>query len=280
MPDRERGATVRRPRRRPGPGQRGGGDPRRHRRADARADGAKRASSRRRWSAASSRPPDDLDAEFPAVAARGIGLDSVPLLCTREIDVPGLDAARGQGDGPLLRRRRSPAGPHLPRRRAGAALRPRARHNRAPMSITFAEKLARIPGYQAGVPAGQAPEQIAAGEIAQLASNESPFPPHPEVIEAIERAAPGDEPLPGPRRDPAAPPPGRALRGGARERSRSGTAPARSSWPRRRRSASRAPRSSTPGRPSRSTPTWRRSRERARSASRSRRATSTTSRRC
>jgi histidinol-phosphate aminotransferase len=57
------------------------------------------------------------------------------------------------------------------------------------MTITFAEKLARIPGYQAGVPTGQAPEQIAGGEIAQLASNESPFPPHPKVVEAIERAA-------------------------------------------------------------------------------------------
>jgi chorismate mutase len=31
----------------------------------------------------------DLDAEFPAVAARDIGLNRVPLLCTREIDVPG-----------------------------------------------------------------------------------------------------------------------------------------------------------------------------------------------
>jgi chorismate mutase len=31
----------------------------------------------------------DLDAEFPAVAARNLGLSSVPLLCTREIDVPG-----------------------------------------------------------------------------------------------------------------------------------------------------------------------------------------------
>ena len=31
---------------------------------------------------------DDLDAEFPAVAARRLGLDSVPLLCTREISVP------------------------------------------------------------------------------------------------------------------------------------------------------------------------------------------------
>jgi chorismate mutase len=32
---------------------------------------------------------NDLDAEFPAVAARRLGLDSVPLLCAREIDVPG-----------------------------------------------------------------------------------------------------------------------------------------------------------------------------------------------
>ena len=32
---------------------------------------------------------DDLNAEFPAVAARRLGLDRVPLLCSREIDVPG-----------------------------------------------------------------------------------------------------------------------------------------------------------------------------------------------
>jgi len=57
------------------------------------------------------------------------------------------------------------------------------------MTVTFAEKLARIPGYQAGVPTGQAPEAIAAGEIAQLASNESPFGPHPKVVETIAAAA-------------------------------------------------------------------------------------------
>ncbi|HEY0390074.1 MAG TPA: histidinol-phosphate transaminase [Solirubrobacterales bacterium] len=57
------------------------------------------------------------------------------------------------------------------------------------MTVTFAEKLARIPGYQAGVPIGQAPEAIAAGGIAQLASNESPVPPHPKVVEAIREAA-------------------------------------------------------------------------------------------
>jgi chorismate mutase len=32
---------------------------------------------------------DDLDAEFPAVAARRLGLDKVPLLCAREVPVPG-----------------------------------------------------------------------------------------------------------------------------------------------------------------------------------------------
>lgn len=32
---------------------------------------------------------EDLDAEFPALAARKLGLDSVPLLCAREIAVEG-----------------------------------------------------------------------------------------------------------------------------------------------------------------------------------------------
>jgi chorismate mutase len=32
---------------------------------------------------------EDLDAEFPARAARAIGFDRVPLLCAREIPVPG-----------------------------------------------------------------------------------------------------------------------------------------------------------------------------------------------
>lgn len=31
----------------------------------------------------------DLDAEFPAVAARRLGFDRVPLLCAREVAVPG-----------------------------------------------------------------------------------------------------------------------------------------------------------------------------------------------
>ena len=32
---------------------------------------------------------EDLNAEFPAAAARRLGMGAVPLLCSREIDVPG-----------------------------------------------------------------------------------------------------------------------------------------------------------------------------------------------
>jgi len=32
---------------------------------------------------------EDLDAQFPAVAARRIGLSNVPLMCAREVPVPG-----------------------------------------------------------------------------------------------------------------------------------------------------------------------------------------------
>jgi chorismate mutase len=32
---------------------------------------------------------EDLNAEFPALAARHLGFDRVPLICTREINVPG-----------------------------------------------------------------------------------------------------------------------------------------------------------------------------------------------
>ncbi len=68
------------------------------------------------------------------------------------------------------------------------------------MSVTFARKLAAIPGYTAGVPAGTAPEAIAGSDIAQLASNESPWGPHPKVIEAIARVAGASNRYP----DPAA----------------------------------------------------------------------------
>ena len=57
------------------------------------------------------------------------------------------------------------------------------------MPIEFAKRLAAIPGYVAGAPAGKAPESLAGENIAQLASNESPWGPHEAVREAIARAA-------------------------------------------------------------------------------------------
>jgi histidinol-phosphate aminotransferase len=57
------------------------------------------------------------------------------------------------------------------------------------MTLRFSKRLEEIPGYTAGVPKGKAPEAIASGDIAQLASNESPWGPHPDVLAAIERAA-------------------------------------------------------------------------------------------
>jgi histidinol-phosphate aminotransferase len=57
------------------------------------------------------------------------------------------------------------------------------------MTVQFAHKLAQIPGYVAGAPAGKAPESLAGEGIAQLASNESPWGPHAAVAEAVARAA-------------------------------------------------------------------------------------------
>src|SRR5436309_8456936 len=53
------------------------------------------------------------------------------------------------------------------------------------MAMEFAEKVRRIPGYPAAD--GYASE----GPIAKLASNESPYPPIPAVLEAVTRALTG-----------------------------------------------------------------------------------------
>ena len=47
----------------------------------------------------------DLNAEFPAVAARRMGLSRVPLMCAQEIGVPGRDGERDPRDDPRVRGR-------------------------------------------------------------------------------------------------------------------------------------------------------------------------------
>jgi histidinol-phosphate aminotransferase len=59
------------------------------------------------------------------------------------------------------------------------------------MTISFAHKLERLPHYEAGLHEDAAREAFGAEEIVKLASNESPWGPHPAVIEAIGAAAGG-----------------------------------------------------------------------------------------
>ena len=65
----------------------------------------------------------DLNAQFPAVAARKLGLDTVPLLCAEGDRCPGGDALGDPRPGALLRARRSHPGSCLSRGSAGTALR-------------------------------------------------------------------------------------------------------------------------------------------------------------
>jgi histidinol-phosphate aminotransferase len=57
------------------------------------------------------------------------------------------------------------------------------------MTVTFADKLARIPHYDAGMRVSDAKQAFGADDAIKLASNESAWPPHPAVVEAVARAA-------------------------------------------------------------------------------------------
>jgi histidinol-phosphate aminotransferase len=59
------------------------------------------------------------------------------------------------------------------------------------MAVTFAQKLARMPHYEAGMHEDAAREAFGATDVVKLASNESPWGPHPDVVEAIARATKG-----------------------------------------------------------------------------------------
>ncbi|HEX5820900.1 MAG TPA: histidinol-phosphate transaminase [Solirubrobacterales bacterium] len=57
------------------------------------------------------------------------------------------------------------------------------------MTVTFAEKLSRIPHYEPGTSLDDAKAKAETADAVKLASNESPFPPHPDVVDAVSRAA-------------------------------------------------------------------------------------------
>ena len=64
-------------------------------------------------------------------------------------------------------------------------------------SVPYIERLARIPIYSAGADSANAAARETAS-VAMLASNESPFPPVPAVVEAVQRAAAGVNRYPDP----------------------------------------------------------------------------------
>ena len=72
------------------------------------------------------------------------------------------------------------------------------------MSIQFAKKLAQLPHYEGGMDLERARELYETDEVIKLASNESPWGPHPAVVEAVAEAAGARQPLPGPARGPVA----------------------------------------------------------------------------
>ena len=154
---------------------------------------------------------DDLNAQFPAVGARAVGLDQVPLLCNRELDVPGAmervirvlahyyAPARGTGPSTSISARRRSCAPTYTRRNDGCLLReagpdPGLRRRRAG-------------GQGAGVDRrrGDRPARL---ERVTL----GPAPEGDRGDRARRRRGPS---LPGSVGVPAAPPDRRPLRGGA-----------------------------------------------------------------
>jgi histidinol-phosphate aminotransferase len=59
------------------------------------------------------------------------------------------------------------------------------------MTVTFADKLARMPHYEAGMHMADARATYETDDVVKLASNECPWPPHPAVLEAIAAEAAG-----------------------------------------------------------------------------------------
>lgn len=57
------------------------------------------------------------------------------------------------------------------------------------MTVSFAEKLSRIPHYEPGASLDDAAARAETEDAIKLASNESPLGPHPEVVEAVAAAA-------------------------------------------------------------------------------------------
>lgn len=134
---------------------------------------------------------EDLNAAFPAEAARELGLHKVPLLCTREIDVPG--------SLPRCIRVLMHINTHLPQEAIhhvylgeAQVLRPDLPH--APAAVDKREKprpraaIDAIEPYVPGMSIEQVREQFGLKDIIKLASNENPLGPSPQALAAMQSA--------------------------------------------------------------------------------------------
>ena len=133
----------------------------------------------------------DLNAQYPALAARELGLHMVPLLCAREIDVPGgqprcirvlmhVNTTRRQAEMRHVYLREARAlRPDLPGN--GAMDTPPAPRGRA---ATF-----RIEPYEPGKPISEVKRELGLDDVVKLASNENPLGPSPKAIAAVREAA-------------------------------------------------------------------------------------------
>ncbi|MCL4287819.1 MAG: aminotransferase class I/II-fold pyridoxal phosphate-dependent enzyme, partial [Thermoleophilia bacterium] len=64
------------------------------------------------------------------------------------------------------------------------------------MTVRFAKKLEALPHYEGGMDIDRARRTYEASDVIKLASNESPWGPHPAVLEAIREAAIGSNRYP------------------------------------------------------------------------------------
>ena len=207
-----------------------------------------------------------------------MGFNTVPLLCTQEMAVPGLAAAcRSACSCTSTRDEAHEVRARLPRRGAP----PAAGHRGRAIGCCARWRSSSTPASATSRRTRQPTATRSAITSRCWPPTSRPRPRCPEVVEAAQRAVAGANRYPDPseRRCCAARLSDRYGVPGVAHRARQRLVrdPAR-----RRRGAAgaRAPSSSTRGRRSRSTRTWRRRPARARSRSRSTTATSTTSTRC
>jgi len=144
----------------------------------------------------------DLNAQYPALSARELGLHTVPLLCATEIGVPGgqprcirvlmhVNTTRRQTEMRHVYLREARAlRPDLPGNGAVAAQTgiggtpPAAAPGPAPRAAT-----AGIIPYEPGKPISDVKRELGLDDVIKLASNENPLGPSPKAAAALTEAS-------------------------------------------------------------------------------------------